>query len=115
MSEPVAPGRISLTNTVPLAVPSVLNSSWPVLPLSARKNRLLPEMVNIVGGSAKAKLSDQLGGEPMQLSLPTMIRGNNFEIQYPSGSVWTEVGFLSDCGPFRLCVTFAGDVSFKGA
>ncbi|MDX9980372.1 MAG: chemotaxis protein CheX [Lentisphaeria bacterium] len=75
----------------------------------------MAEMVNIVGGGAKAKLSEKIGGDPMQLSLPTMIRGNNFEIQYPSGSIWTEVGFSSDCGPFRLCVTFAGDTSFKGA
>lgn len=75
----------------------------------------MAEMVNIVGGSAKVKLSDLLGGEPIQLSLPTMIRGTNFAIQYPSGSVWTEVAFTSDCGPFRLCVTFAGDASHKGA
>lgn len=75
----------------------------------------MAEMVNIVAGSAKAKLSERIGGEPIQLSLPTMIRGNNFAIQYPSGSIWTEVGFDSDCGPFRLCVTFAGDATFKGA
>lgn len=74
----------------------------------------MAEMVNIVAGSAKAKLSERLGGEPIQLSLPTLIRGEKFRIQYPSGSIWMEVSFRSDCGPFRLCVTFAGD-AHKGA
>ena len=74
----------------------------------------MAEMVNIVAGSAKSKLSEQIGDEPIQLSLPTMIRGDNFCIQYPSGSTWVEVAFTSDCGPFRLCVTFGSDDFGKG-
>jgi CheY-specific phosphatase CheX len=74
----------------------------------------MAEMVNIVGGSAKSKLSEEIGGEPIQLSLPTIIRGESFRIQYPSGSIWMEAGFSSDCGPFRLCVTFASGGGSKG-
>ena len=41
----------------------------------------------------------------MTLSLPTVIRGSNVEIDYPKGSTWLEVQFDSDLGPFFLQVT----------
>jgi chemotaxis protein CheX len=65
----------------------------------------IAEMVNIVAGGAKAKLSGD--GPPMDLSLPTVVRGSHFNVDYPSGSVWLEVPFESDLGPFSLRVTFA--------
>jgi chemotaxis protein CheX len=64
----------------------------------------IAEMVNIVAGGAKARLSGD--GPPMDLSLPTVVRGNNFNVDYPSGSVWLEVPFTSELGPFSLRVTF---------
>ena len=64
----------------------------------------IAEMVNIVAGGAKARLSGD--GPPMDLSLPTVVLGNNFNVDYPSGSVWLEVPFTSDLGPFSLRVTF---------
>jgi chemotaxis protein CheX len=64
----------------------------------------IAEMVNIVAGGAKAKLSG--GGRPIDLSLPTVVRGNSYNVDYPSGSVWLEVPFQSDLGPFTLRVTF---------
>lgn len=63
------------------------------------------EIVNIVAGSAKAKLT-QGGGTPIDLSLPTVVRGNDYKIDYPSQSVWLEVPFQSELGEFSLRVTF---------
>lgn len=64
------------------------------------------ELVNIVAGGAKARFP--LGdGEPMALSLPTVVRGSGFKVDYPSSSVWLEVPFTSDLGPFSMRVTFS--------
>lgn len=65
----------------------------------------IAEMVNIVAGGAKAKLNT--GTEkPIDLSLPTVVRGKHFNVDYPTGSVWLEVPFDSDLGSFTLRVTF---------
>jgi chemotaxis protein CheX len=63
------------------------------------------EIVNIVAGSAKAKLNTG-NGRPLDLSLPTVVRGEHYAVQYPSKSVWLEVPFRSDLGEFSLRVTF---------
>ena len=65
----------------------------------------IAEMVNIVAGGAKAKVNIG-GGPPLDLSLPTVVRGNSYNVDYPSGSVWLEVPFESDLGSFHLRVTF---------
>lgn len=65
----------------------------------------IAEMVNIVAGGAKAKISADLE-KPIDLSLPTVVRGNSYNVDYPSGSVWLEVPFNSDLGSFTLRVTF---------
>ena len=65
----------------------------------------IAEMVNIVAGGAKSKLSGD-DRPPIDLSLPTVVRGNNYNVDYPSGSVWLEVPFNSDLGSFSLRVTF---------
>lgn len=64
----------------------------------------IAEMVNIVAGGAKAKLSGDR--KPIDLSLPTVVRGNNYNVEYPSNSIWLEVPFNSDLGSFSLRVTF---------
>ncbi len=65
----------------------------------------IAEMVNIVAGGAKAKL--HIGdAAPIDLSLPTVVRGSNFHVDYPTSSVWLEVPFDSDLGSFSLRVTF---------
>src|SRR5262245_11605068 len=38
--EPLLPVKISLTRTVPAAVPSLFHNSWPVVPSLAEKNRV---------------------------------------------------------------------------
>lgn len=68
------------------------------------------EVVNIIAGGAKAKFP-QANEKPLKLSLPTLVRGNNVEIDYPSKSVWLDVPFSSDLGPFSLRVTFEEDGS----
>ncbi|MBN2308073.1 MAG: chemotaxis protein CheX [Candidatus Hydrogenedentes bacterium] len=65
----------------------------------------IAEIVNIVAGSAKARLT-QGGGTPIDLSLPTVVRGNSYSIDYPSQAVWLEVPFTSELGAFSLRVTF---------
>jgi chemotaxis protein CheX len=66
---------------------------------------VIAEMVNIIAGSAKARFkTDEL--RPIELSLPTVVRGSNYAVQYPSGSVWLEVPFDSELGPFSMRVTF---------
>jgi chemotaxis protein CheX len=67
------------------------------------------ELVNIVAGGAKAKFPKE-DGKPLDLSLPTVVRGSGYEVDYPSGSVWLEVPFESGLGGFTMRVTF----SFEG-
>jgi chemotaxis protein CheX len=65
----------------------------------------IAELVNIVAGNAKAKLSEQVG-TTLQLTLPTVIRGDEYRVYSPSRALWLEVPFQSDLGPFTLRVTF---------
>lgn len=68
------------------------------------------EMANIVAGSAKSKFISP-DGVPIELSLPYVIRGNNFKVIYPSDSNWLEIPFESDIGSFsmRLTLKMRGD------
>jgi len=63
------------------------------------------EMVNIIAGGAKAKLTSD-GEEPVKLSLPTVVRGKDYTLGNPGQTKWLTVGFTSGLGPFRLWVTF---------
>ena len=65
----------------------------------------IAEVVNIVAGGAKAKFPIS-NCPPIDLSLPTVVRGNSYNVDYPSTSVWLEVPFQSDLGEFSLRVTF---------
>lgn len=73
----------------------------------------MAELVNIVAGGAKARFPLEDGVAPIDLSLPTVVRGSNYNVDYPSGSVWLEVPFETDLGPFDLRVTFSFDESKK--
>lgn len=70
------------------------------------------EIVNMVGGGAKAKISESTG-KIMDLGLPAVIRGRNVKISHPSAAVWLLVNFETDIGPFILRLTF--DSSANGA
>lgn len=63
------------------------------------------EIVNIVAGSAKSKFV-RGEGKPIDLSLPNVIVGDDYSVEYPSGTTWIEVPFKSDLGAFNLRVTF---------
>lgn len=73
----------------------------------------ISEFVNIVAGSAKAKFLVPEGADPIELSLPTVIRGENYSVTYPSGTIWLAVPFSSDLGDFHLRVTMEGDVESR--
>ena len=63
------------------------------------------EMVNIVAGQAKAKLHRN-EGTPIDLGLPTVVRGQSYMVAYPSHSNWLDVPFASELGGFNLRVNF---------
>lgn len=65
----------------------------------------IAEVVNIVAGSAKARINKD-DGPVIDLSLPTIVRGNNYCVEYPSKSTWLDVTFESDLGEFNMRVTF---------
>ncbi len=68
------------------------------------------ELVNIIAGSAKAEFAGD-SGEPLSLSLPTVIRGRHFDIRYAPNARWVEVPFESEFGPFALKVILESDDS----
>ncbi|MBE7558540.1 chemotaxis protein CheX [bacterium] len=61
------------------------------------------ELVNAVAGIARARLAKS--GAPIDLALPTVVRGVRYAVDYPSQSHWLDVPFASALGPFRLRVT----------
>lgn len=63
------------------------------------------ELVNIVAGSAKSKLI-KTDGKPLDLSLPNVVKGEDYIIEYPSESQWIEVPFQSELGNFHMRITF---------
>ena len=63
----------------------------------------ISEIVNMVAGSAKARLASD---PPLELGLPTVVDGAGYKLKYPSKSVWLEVAFTSDDGPFSMEVTY---------
>jgi len=67
------------------------------------------EMVNIVAGGAKAKFKLEEGQEPLKLSLPTVVRGKSYDVQYPKNTVWIEVPYETEFGAFHMQVTFSFD------
>jgi len=117
-----AGGRYDLTALIGLSGPGrgTVSLSFPKETALAAVNRLLgsneseinktvidavAEMVNIVAGSAKTSFTKG-SGEPIELTLPYVIRGNNFKVIYPSDSVWLDIPFSSDLGDFSMRLTF---------
>jgi len=63
------------------------------------------ELVNIVAGSAKSKLIKK-DGKPLDLSLPNVVKGEDYIIEFPSESTWIEVPFESELGNFQMRIIF---------
>ena len=66
----------------------------------------LAEVANMVGGSAKSKFNLD---PPPELSLPTVIEGQDYKMRYPTKSAWIEVPFTSDAGDFVMEISFSKD------
>ncbi|MEW6235376.1 MAG: chemotaxis protein CheX [Candidatus Omnitrophota bacterium] len=62
------------------------------------------EFVNIVAGGAQASLNQDVK-VPVDLTIPTVIRGNRFQMEYPSMAAWIEVPFSSELGPFTIRIS----------
>ena len=63
------------------------------------------ELVNIVAGSAKAKISQQVK-QTLDLSLPVVFHGENFTVYSPSQAIWLDVPFACEMGTFGLQLSF---------
>ncbi len=67
----------------------------------------MAEVANIVAGGAKSRLwQASQNEEPMSLSLPTIISGSDYTINYPAGAVWLQIPFSSELGDFQMRLIF---------
>jgi len=76
-----------------------------ILEIDAVTTDGVAEVVNMIAGGAKSKLSSEANSAPLQLTLPTVLRGSDFAVSFPSQSLWLDIPFESDLGPFNLRVT----------
>ena len=63
------------------------------------------ELANIVAGSAKARISEHVG-ETLELSLPVVLHGDDFDVYAPSQAIWLDVPMQCELGPFGLRLSF---------
>jgi len=63
------------------------------------------EMANIIAGGAKARLINS-DTPAIDLGLPTVGAGADYQVMHPSQAAWLEIPFTSDLGDFVLRVTF---------
>ena len=64
------------------------------------------EVTNIIAGGAKSKF-DVGDGPPINLGLPTVVRGSEYLVDLPADAVWANVPFGSSIGSFFMRVTLA--------
>jgi CheY-specific phosphatase CheX len=76
----------------------------PVTPDSPDLADGLAEVVNMIAGGAKARLAAEATG-PIDLGLPSVIRGHQFSVCYPSHTVWLEIPFDTQLGGCQLRIT----------
>jgi chemotaxis protein CheX len=65
----------------------------------------LAELVNMLAGAAKTELSEAVG-ETLNLSLPVVIRGDDYVVETPSKVTWLDVPFASSLGDFLVRISF---------
>lgn len=78
-------------------------TTLPVTDIDGNVTDAISELVNIVAGGAKAKLSE--GNGQLTLSIPNVIRGQGSTVLAPSWATWVEVAFDCELGSFHLRVT----------
>lgn len=66
------------------------------------------EVINMIVGGAKARFSSN-GEADIKISLPTVIRGQDFKLSFPTKTRWLHIPFTSDLGDFDLRVTIESD------
>lgn len=61
------------------------------------------EIANMIVGGAKPSF---IGPDepPVQAGLPTIIRGSDYSLHHPTRSLWLDIPFVSELGPFSLRV-----------
>lgn len=101
----------SVQGTVALAFPiktalSIVSRIYEdeVVVIDSKVIDAIGEMANVVAGSAQAFLCQVEQGR-IDLGVPTVVRGSNFSIDYPSQATWLEVPFSSELGVFVIRVT----------
>lgn len=63
------------------------------------------ELVNIIAGDAKTKFYSG-SGEPIQLSLPTVIHSDSFHVNFQQDFITLHYDFTSELGAFSLILGF---------
>lgn len=71
------------------------------------------ELVNIIAGGAKSRLAGA-ETEPISLGLPSVVRGEDYTVRYPSGAQWLEIPFVTSHGNVTLRVTFRLEGAKRG-
>jgi chemotaxis protein CheX len=101
-----------MRGTVALAMPHATSMAMvqcllgtETLPDSETISDGVAEMVNIVAGQAKAKLSLKVN-QTLELSLPVVLHGDSYEVFSPSEAVWLEIPFESELGPITVRLNF---------
>lgn len=62
-------------------------------------------MANIVAGFAKSRISEQMG-YTLELSLPVVLHGENFDVYAPSQAICLDVPMQCELGSFGLRLSF---------
>ncbi len=62
------------------------------------------EFVNVIAGRAKSELFSK----ELNLGLPSVVQGESYRFDFPTGSQPTCISFDSDLGPFLVVFAFAG-------
>jgi len=104
-----ASGTISLSFPVATALAMVRRLlGMEIRVMDDTVSQALGKMANMIAVSAKGKVYGT-DGIPISLSLPNVIRGNSYSVDYPPNSVWLDVPFTSELGSFSLRMTVGGE------
>ncbi len=102
----------SVRGTVALAMPRATSAAMVqrlldtcTMPSEEVLSDTIAELVNIVAGQAKTKLSLKTK-QPLDLSLPVVLNGQGYDVYSPSGAVWLEIPFESELGPVTVRLSF---------
>lgn len=108
-------GKVSGTIALSFPIPTALSVAGRLVSMDLDEfdetaSDAMGEIVNMVAGGAKAKISETVGST-LELTLPTIIRGDEYVVYSPSKALWLEVPFTCDLGDFALRVTFEASLS----